>query len=224
MNHEYGACLSFEDIDRYVSNLQEMTEEEIYIISRHLGHCEECAERARALRIFDFFWEEWTAEAHGQACSSVTGEKRSAEVEGIKKVLCGKILAAVRVIVNKPGEIMQLLTENIEALAGLATDMKFVAYAGTRGRGVRRPAESRVMAVGETGEKTLLVSGTAGGLEIRMDGFSEGDVPAVLLIAEGMEPLAADIKLDVEREGCWSAIFTDIPQGDYVLTFKSRKS
>lgn len=220
MDREYGRCLSFEELDRYLTNLEDMTEEEIYSISYHLGHCEECAERARVLRMFDFLYEECPSEIYGLAGSGVTSEKKSIEAERFKERISDKIIAALRVIVDKPGTLVQFLTEKIEALSDLAPDMNFVAYAGTRGIGGRRPAESRAMAVSETGEKTLHVNGTEDSLTIKMEGFTDNEVPQVFLVAEGLAPLAADIKPDTGREGSWSAVFADIPQGDYVLIFK----
>jgi hypothetical protein len=224
VNHEYGTCLSFEEIDRYITNLEDMTEDEIYIVSYHLGHCEECADRARALRMFDFLYEECPSEIYGLASGSIECEKKSLEVEIIKEILNDKIMASLRVIANKPGTLIQFLTEKIEALTDLTPDMNFVAYAGTRGGGGRHLAESRAMAVSENGEKVLLVSGTEDSLTIKMEGFAEDEVPRVFLIAEGLEPLAADIKPDADREGSWSAVFTEIPRGDYVLAFKSSKN
>lgn len=221
MKKQGDDCLSYEAIERYVNNLDDMTDEDIFAVSDHLYNCDHCSELARGIRIFDFLLEGWTAETHGTAYKLASADTWS----NLDFLTPGRLIAAVRVIVKKPGEVMQLLTENIVSKIGFSPDLNFAACTGSRGAsaGTTDKAANKVMALSETGKEIILVSGTHSGLKVRLEGFNEQDGLEVLLHTEGHEPVVGVLIPEEESEGCWNVVFTDIPKGEYILIFKSKK-
>lgn len=225
MEKQNSPCLSFDDIRRYVDHWKEMSYDEIYTVSNHLYHCDKCAELARAARLFDLLWEQWTADAHGAAVKWMNG-KETGSIEAMRMVeQAGKrIVAAVRVICRAPGEAISFLTERLEDIIGCSPELKFFSYAGTRGKGISGQIQDSVISVSESGDKVLFVSGSSKSLTVRLEGFDNRDDPEVVLQAQGREPLAAELMPDGEWEGCWHAVFANIPSGEYVLLFKSNSA
>ncbi|OPY55848.1 MAG: hypothetical protein A4E55_02436 [Pelotomaculum sp. PtaU1.Bin035] len=221
MEKQNKSCLSFDDIQRYVNNWEEMSYDEIYNVSDHLYDCDKCSELARSVRLFDLLWEQWTADAHGVAVKWMNGkETLSIGDKGMVEQTRKRILAAVRVICKAPGEVVSFLAESVEDIIGCSPELKFSSYAGTRGKGSPGQLHNSVISVSESGNVVLFAKGSSNSLTVRLEGFSNSDDLEVVLQAEGQEPLMAEIAPDREWEGCWHAVFSNIPLGEYILLIK----
>jgi hypothetical protein len=149
---------------------------------------------------------------------------KTAPVKGDKIIehpACKKIVAAVRVIHKTPGKVISFLTESVDELLGISPELSFQAYSGTRGKQIPGQPRNSVMSVSESGNIVLFASSSATGLNIQIEGLDDRGDLEVTLQSEGQEPLVADLTPDGEWEGCWHAVFSDIPLGEYFLLFKS---
>lgn len=223
MEKQNSKCLSYEVIERYVNNLDEMASEEIYAVSDHLYVCEQCSELARSIRIFDFLLDGWTAESHGNAYKWMDcNETDSVTVKNLNDLTPGRVIAALKVSIK---ESMQLLAENIETLIGFPPVLNFSA--STSPRSVNDDTDgqvtNRATAMSKTGNVSLIVKLSPEGLVVVVNGFTEADSLEVLLQADEQGPLVGSLVKDKKFKDRWSTVFSDIPKGEYTLVFKSDK-
>jgi len=236
-----GEHISSETIERYVEH--KLNEDEVLKVEEHLSRCEECARRLRAAWRFNFLWERWTAEAHGEAYRKVlalgwkgrlalalTGlslrrrELRQRLMTWLDRV-GSKAGAAFELVLDRGRQAARIALEEAVSLLPSESPWQFrpaLVRGAPRTRGLLRGEESRTLvADGPPGARVSVDPGK-GRVTVWIDELPPGRKPPLVLLVpkvKGAEP-AVEVPAGREgRRGLW-AEFTDVPDGEYLLVIE----
>ncbi len=239
MNLKAQNHFSFDTIERYLAG--EVGEEEAFLIDVHMGECNECAERVRLVRRLNFLFNQWTAKEHGKTYLMyrlLTALKQAEQTvpEPLKerlrrwlKVFAGRAEAALRITMNAPKGVSQIVIEGVEAITKPQPRWQFsYSLASVR---VRRTA--RGMQRAPLVEKTVVKAEGTPSIEVSLKEIAnevcvtfsalppEQPVPLVLLIPDAEE--GSPLIVEGEREpetNCCVVRFQNVPAGRYTLVFE----
>jgi hypothetical protein len=218
-----------------------LSEDEQLAVEEHLDGCARClavaGETQRAAAMLDG----WTAQAHGEAYLAVqlqsalaAAQARTVDASWQARLArwrerwAGAVEAAVRVVVEAPGQASRIVTEGLDTLARPGTSWQFalapapVPTRGLLGRGaVPPPPAVAVSSIEGAGQARVAVGGDRREVVVRVDGVSVGwPLPLVLLVPlTGGEPRLA---LPEPQPNVDYAIarFDDVAPGQYVVAFE----
>lgn len=224
-----------DEIEEYLEN--RLPEEREFEIEEHIAFCQECTQKVRAAYAFTFAWNRWTAKAHGKAYQRAhilaalkkkeEGERGTTFEERLRKERlrqwrerwAGRAAAAVRVVLNVPGEVTRIITEGVEAL--VPQPRLVFAYS-------TRPLQARGTEILEVKDETKViakggaeVSVSASKVEVRVRLLHRQAAPLVLLVpdAKGETPLVSEPKKEPGKDYSL-ARFENVSPGKYTLVFE----
>jgi hypothetical protein len=229
-------------------------------VELHVAQCDHCAlasQQALALgevtadrlTALGDFVDSWSAAAHGQAAvrslllRGLSLARARSTVAALRDRLAaweqrwnGQVEAAVRVILDAPGQAARVLTDGLQELTRPSASWQFApapAAIPTRGavrhRGTPQPVV--VAAASADGPSArVAVSGERGEVTVRVDGVPAGGEPPLVLLLPidhgqpGAGQLAAEPRLAVLEPSpgsdAWIARFDGLGPGEYVVAFE----
>lgn len=221
----------------------EMTlpEDEQLAVEEHLDGCDRCIALMTATQHTALDLDGWTAQAHGEAYLAVQLQRalvaaqiRAADPAWQKRLAtwverwAGTAEAAVRVVLEAPGQASRIVTEGLDALTRPGTSWQFslapapIPTRGLRGRGaIPPPPAVAVASLDGAAQARVAVGGERGEVVVRVDGLpADQQAPLVLLVPVGQgEPRVAAPQQ--HPDAAYAIVrFEDVPPGQYVVAFE----
>ena len=214
-------------------------------VEEHVAGCDECAlSSQQALAVGDVV-DQWTARAHGQAAvraillqglslvrvRSTVAALRD-RVAAWERQWNGQAEAALRVVLDAPGQAARVLTEGLQELARPSAAWQFApapAAIPTRGAARRGAPQPIVVTASSAGGPSarVAVSGERGEVAVRIDGVPAGSEPPLVLlipIDRGPTPVASEPRLALPEPSpgsdAWIARFDGLGPGEYLIAFE----
>lgn len=214
-------------------------------VEEHVSGCDACALTSQqALAVGDVV-DQWTARTHGQAAvrgillQGLSLARVRSTVAALRDRMAawerqwnGQAEAALRVVMETPGQAARVLTEGFPDLARPSASWQFAlapAAIPTRGATRRGTPQPIVVTAASPGGPSarVAVSGERGEVAVRIDSVPAGaDPPLVLLVPidRGPSPVAAEPRLAVPEPSpgsdAWIARFDGLGPGDYLIAFE----
>jgi hypothetical protein len=216
-----------------------LSEAEELDVEAHLAECDECSEVARAALLVGNVWDNWTAQAHGQAflASRLSHAIRQAQhttanagwqvrLDTWAEEWTGRVEAAVRVVMAAPGSASRVVTEGLEALSRPGTGWQFAAVPvgmPTRGPRAQGKAPSPTVALASgTSQARVAVGGARREIVVRLDALPGDRQPPLVLLVSVTEDDEPRLAIPEQQPGApyFVARFDDVPPGEYVVAFE----
>jgi hypothetical protein len=233
--------LSIEKIEAYVD--ARLSDKSAAVVEQHVSECDQCARLLVTTQKCAILLDQWTAKSHGEVLKAYNAKLVDRMVNGLKeagelakskrnvdwferlstwgsasKVRAG---AALRIILNVPGEATRIVTEGLESLLQPNPRWQFSYEAGpirARGTGTGGADLTIVKSEGAP-EVEVFVESDAQQVLVRMKGVDQPKMaPLVVLIPMNQDekPKLPDHISQVGPQAC-EIIFKDVEPGKYTL-------
>ncbi len=240
MSEDKSSCLSYDEMEEFITNEEGMDEDRLFIIYDHFGRCKDCADQAKVMMKINNFFSSWNAKSHGEAIRRMGKEPAVSNNRG-------KYITAIQVITEKGDNLLKLLyskAEDFKDSLDCFSSSWSVSYAGTRSidplpaldiAGATTPAISTlpmklvskfawnnkilsdsVIAVSETGEKSVTITTRNNNVVIKLEDFEKEGLPLIYMESDKKERLYSKYEFDSEQN-CWISSFIVPPEGHYLL-------
>ena len=238
-----GAHLSPQTIASYFEDT--LSDAALFEVEEHVSGCDACALASQQALALGDVVDQWTARAHGQAAvrsvlvQGLSLARVRATVAALQDRVAawerrwnGQAEAALRVVMDAPGQAARVLTDGLEELARPSASWQFApapAAIPTRGAARRGAPQPIVVTAGNPGGPSarVAVSGERGEVAVRIDGVPAGSEPPLVLLVpidRGPAPVAAEPRLAVPEPSpgsdAWIARFDGLGPGDYLIAFE----
>jgi len=222
-------CPTKEEIDSYI--WEELPEERGIEISEHLSVCKECQRLSQKEFRTKLILESWTAKAHGGAywqkrlSEALESTLELAKTPDLKNRLKewaresnGKIGGAIQIILGGIEEMGKVLTLFPQRFL-VPQAVQFSRVAVVRGAG-KEPEVIKVISKDKPGIQVLtdLVNRK---VVVQIE-ESQKSPPLIILSPKEGKPFLTEPK-KVEGTNFYTAIFENIPDGEYILIFEPKK-
>jgi hypothetical protein len=239
--------LSTDTIADYFAN--SLSETAMLDAEEHFATCDACALRSQKVLAVGALIQQWSAPVHGEAelqarlVAALEAARKTTTVAAIRTRLAawaerfaGQAEAAVRVVLDAPGQAARVLTEGVEGLTRPGATWQFAqpqpaTLGPIRGTARRGPPRQTVVTAGDAGGTTakLAVSGERGEVTVRLDGVPLGSEPPLVLLVRtdrtaGQAPAEPILAAPEPSPGsdAWVARFEGLGQGSYLVLFEPR--
>jgi hypothetical protein len=238
-----SAHLSPQTIASYFDDT--LSEAALSEVERHVAACDLCALASQhALAVGDVV-DVWTARAHGQVAArglllgGLTLARIRASAAAIQERLAtwerqwnGQAEAALRVVLDVPGQAARVFTEGFEDLARPSAAWPFVpapAAIPTRGTARRGTSQPIIVTASNPGGPSarVAVSGERGEVAVRIDRVPAGSEPPLVLLVpidRGPAPVTGEPRLAIPEPSpgsdFWVARFEGLGPGDYLIALE----
>jgi hypothetical protein len=197
-------------------------------IEEHLAQCGECAGRARTGFRFSFVWDQWTANAHGQAAQLARVHAAFAKLQRNAKYAPwqarlrdwidrwqGRGEAALGVLM---GKATRFVVEGQEAFIRTGSTLQF-AYV-TRAAGSKSRASLSVVRTKGANDAIVRISPRERKVTVSLSNRRIGKAPPLVALVpedKGKWPRLGEFTPDVSNPGYYSVQFANVPAGKHLL-------